>query len=225
MLGTDDLNAFRGVYLEVVKRLKETDEGIHKRDPTDPSQNETDDDAVNIDDVDFELTLFSSVTIDYDYIMQLIARYTRPDSHQTEPFTRDKLIGLIRSDAKFLDDRDIITDYVHSLKKGEVLDRDAVKEGYLHFKARKEAEEIAEIAQKTGLDTESLAVFAETILQTRIFDGEQLTDLMTPLALGWRARVDREQALMDDLMPILRKRAEGREIAGLDAYERAGTDG
>lgn len=237
MLHTDDLQAFQGVYLEIVKRLKdgertdkpdpedETDEDAQKRDSKDTSDDKTDDDNVGTDDVDFELTLFSTVIIDYDYIMQQIARYTHQDPQQTDSVTRTRLIGLIRSDAKFLDERDIITDYVYSLEKGELLDPEAVKEGYLQFKARKEAEEIAEIARKNGLDTESLTVFAETILNTRIFDGEQLTDLMTPLALGWRARVDREQALMDDLIPILRKRAEGREITGLDAYERAGTDG
>ena len=31
-----------------------------------------------------------------------------------------------------------------------------------------------------------------------IFDGEQLTDLMEPLGLGWRERRERELALMDD---------------------------
>ncbi|MCY4305939.1 MAG: type I restriction endonuclease subunit R [Aestuariivita sp.] len=239
MLGTDDLNAFRGVYLEVVRRLKEgdgtnrpnpdvedkTEANTQNDDPNDPSGSETRGNERGIDDVDFELSLFSSVVIDYDYIMQLIARYTRSDSQQTDTLTRTELIGLIQSDAKFLDERDVITEYVHSLKKGEALDQEAVKEGYLHFKAHKEVEKITTIAQKNGLDADSLAVFVKTILQTRIFDGEQLTDLMAPLNLGWRARVDRERALMDDLLPILRKQAESREIAGLDAYERDGTNG
>ncbi len=52
-----------------------------------------------------------------------------------------------------------------------------------------------------------------------IFDGEQLTDLMEPLGLGWRERREKELALMDDLVPLLNKRAQGREISGLSAYE------
>ena len=52
-----------------------------------------------------------------------------------------------------------------------------------------------------------------------IFDGEQLTDLMEPLALGWKARRVAELALMDDLVPLLNKLAQGREISGLTAYE------
>ena len=40
-----------------------------------------------------------------------------------------------------------------------------------------------------------------------IFDGEQLTDLMEPLDLGWRERRERELALMADLVPLLNKLA------------------
>ena len=53
-----------------------------------------------------------------------------------------------------------------------------------------------------------------------IFDGEQLTDLMEPLGLGWRERREKELALIDDLVPLLKKRAAGRTILGLNAYEQ-----
>jgi type I restriction enzyme R subunit len=53
-----------------------------------------------------------------------------------------------------------------------------------------------------------------------IFDGEQLVDLLAPLDLGWRERTQRELALMDDLVPLLKKRAAGRTISGLSAYEQ-----
>jgi type I restriction enzyme R subunit len=43
---------------------------------------------------------------------------------------------------------------------------------------------------------------------------------MTPLGLGWKARTQRELALMDELTPLLRKRAQGRDISGLSAYEQ-----
>ena len=52
-----------------------------------------------------------------------------------------------------------------------------------------------------------------------IFDGEQLTDLLAPLELGWKARREAELALMEDLLPYLQKLAEGRAISGLNAYE------
>lgn len=53
-----------------------------------------------------------------------------------------------------------------------------------------------------------------------IFDGEQLGDLMAPLELGWKARARAELALMADLLPLLNKRVEGRDISGLSAYEQ-----
>lgn len=49
---------------------------------------------------------------------------------------------------------------------------------------------------------------------------EQLSDLMAPLHLGWKARTQAELALMADLHPLLTKRAGGRDISGLSAYEQ-----
>ena len=50
---------------------------------------------------------------------------------------------------------------------------------------------------------------------------EALTELLSPLEHGWKARAQKEGALMAELAPLLRKRAGGREIAGLKAYEDA----
>ena len=106
--------------------------------------------------------------------------------------------------------------------KRQGLDEAAIRAGFEKFKAEKQAKEIANLAQAHGLTTESLASFVETILQRMIFDGEQLTDLMQPLDLGWRERRERELALMADLVPLLNKRAHSRDISGLSAYEHGG---
>ena len=212
-LPTEDLQAFRGAYLETAQRLKDqqgTPGGGDK-----PVTTET-------DQLDFEFVLFASTLIDYDYIMQLIAKYSNQDPKKVE-ISRKRLIGLIQSEAKFLDEREVIIEYVNSLKEGEGLDEDAIRAGYEQFKTAKQAEEIEHLAQVHQLAPESLATFVNTILQRMIFDGEQLTDLMTPLELGWRDRRKRELALMTDLVPVLNKRAHGRVIAGLNAYEQGGT--
>lgn len=52
-----------------------------------------------------------------------------------------------------------------------------------------------------------------------IFDGNGLSDLFTPQALGWKERSIREVALMKDLKPWLNKMAQGRDISGLNVYE------
>ena len=76
------------------------------------------------------------------------------------------------------------------------------------------------IAAKHGLATAALQSFVDGILDRMIFDGEQLSDLMAPLELGWKARSHAELALMADLVPLLTRRAGGREISGLSAYEQ-----
>ena len=212
VLPKDNLRAFRGVYLETAQRLKEQ-QGTQSGDG-EPANAE-------VDQLDFEFVLFASAVIDYDYIMKLIAKYLGQDPKKLT-ISREQLIGLIQSDAKFLDERDAITEYVRSLKEGEGLDEAAIRAGYEQFKAAKQAREIEGLAQAHGLTTESLAAFVETILQRMIFDGEQLTDLMEPLGLGWRERRERELALMADLVPLLNKRAHGRDISGLIAYEQGG---
>ena len=205
-LPKDDLRRFRGAYLETAQRLREQRE----------QPGGTDNPAV--DQLDFEFVLFASATIDYDYIMGLIARFTDQDPKKAT-MSREQLIGLIQSDAKFIDERDEITEYVRSLATDTPLDEQQIRDGYRQFKANKQEQELAGIAHQHGLSEQALSDFVETILQRMIFDGEQLKDLFAPLDLGWRERMKRELALMHDLVPVLKKRADGRTISGLSAYE------
>jgi type I restriction enzyme, R subunit len=221
-LPKDDARAFRGVYLETAKRLKA------KQDKTGPADRvcETPDmeygsDATRetIDQIDFEFVLFASADIDYDYIMNLIARFSGQTPAQQE-MSRDQLIRLIRADAKFMDELAEITAYVRTLETGRPLTEEEVRAGYQRFKNERHAAELAAIADRHGLTNEALQTFVDAILDRMIFDGEHLTDLMEPLDLGWRERREKELALMDDLVPLLKKRAAGRTISGLNAYEK-----
>jgi type I restriction enzyme R subunit len=69
------------------------------------------------------------------------------------------------------------------------------------------------------LQTADLKAFVDAIMSRMIFDGEKLTDLLEPLELSWKERRVKELELMEDLVPQLKKIAEGREISGLAAYE------
>jgi type I restriction enzyme R subunit len=208
LLPKDALNAFRGVYLETAQRLKEQQGKVGAKAP-----------SPVIEELDFEFVLFASALIDYDYIMALLARYSQ-QAPTKQTMNREQLIGLIQADAKFLDERDTITDYVRTLQAGQGLDEKAIRDGYQSFKAERNAAELANVAQKHGLATDRLQSFVDAILQRMVFDGEQLTELMQPLGLGWRERRVKELALMDDLVPVLKKRANGRDISGLNAYEQ-----
>jgi len=214
-LPRDDARAFRGVYLETAKRLKA------KQDKTGGDTAGGVDSATQnaIDQLDFEFVLFASADIDYDYIMNLIARFSGQPPSQQE-MSREQLIRLIRSDAKFMDELDEITAYVRTLETGRPLTEEEVRNGYQRFKDERHAAELTAVASSHGLTNESLQAFVDAILDRMIFDGEQLTDLMEPLDLGWRERREKELALMDDLFPLLKKRAAGRTISGLNAYEQ-----
>jgi type I restriction enzyme R subunit len=201
----DTLRSFKGVYLEQAKRLKD-------------QQGKSDDPADPVEQLDFEFVLFASSLIDYDYIMGLIARYSQ-QLPKKQKMSREQLIGLLASSANLLDERDDMIAYIDTLKAGEGLSESQIRNGYQQFRQRKNADALKKIAEKHGLDSEALQTFVDGILDRMIFDGEQLSDLLSPLALGWKARTQKELALMDDLVPLLHKLAEGREISGLQAYE------
>ncbi|CAI8775711.1 type I restriction enzyme, R subunit [Methylococcus capsulatus] len=207
VLPGETLQGFKGVYLETAQRLKDQQEKSGEHPPAEVQQ------------LDFEFVLFASAVIDYDYIMALIARYSQqtPDKQK---MNRAQLIGLIQSDAKFIDERDDIAEYIDTLQAGKALDEKAIKAGYERFKAEKHARQLAAIAEKHRLDSAALQSFVETILRRLVFDGDALSDLFAAAELGWKARTQKELALMEDLIPLLKKLAGGREISGLGAYEQ-----
>ncbi len=206
VLPKENLQGFRGAYLETAQKLKaQQGKGGATLAP-------------DVDQVDFEFVLFASAVIDYDYIMGLISRFSQQKPGKSK-MTREQLIGLISSDAKFIDEREDIAEYISTLKAGEGLSETAIREGYTRFKAAKNAKELAAIAKKHHLTNAALQCFVDAILDRMIFDGEKLSELMSPLDLGWKARTQAELSLMIDLHPLLTKRAGGREISGLSAYE------
>jgi type I restriction enzyme R subunit len=212
VLPDENLRGFKGQYLETAKRLR-AQQGKGGKEGDKPGGEDA------VDQLDFEFVLFASAVIDYDYIMGLIAKFSAKGPGKSK-MTREELIGLISADAKFMNERDDIAEYIGTLKAGEGLSEAAIRDGYTRFKAERSAKELAAIAAKHGLASAALQTFVDGILGRMIFDGEHLSDLMAPLGLGWKARTQAELALMEDLHPLLINRAGGRDISGLSAYER-----
>ena len=207
VLPEETLRGFKGQYLDTAKKLRD---GRNK--PDKPGADKP------ADQLDFEFVLFASAVIDYDYIMKLMTSFSAKEPGKAK-MTREQLIGLISSDAKFINERDDIAEYIGTLQAGEGLSETAIRDGYTRFKAEKNAQELATIAAKHNLATAALQSFVDGIFERMIFDGERLSDLMAPLDLGWKARSQAEIALMEDLYPLLTQRAGGRDISGLSAYE------
>lgn len=207
LLPEDTLRSFRGAYIEIAQRLRKQRE-----------KSKGGEVSPQLEEIDFEFVLFASAVIDYDYIMGLIARYTN-SSNSKQHVTKEQLISLVASSANLIDERDDIREYINSLNELNGKTEQEIKEGYEAFKAGKYAKELTTIACKHGVTADSLRGFVEQIMSRMIFDGEKLNDLLAPLELGWKARTKAELALMDELVPLLKRLAAGREISGLSAYE------
>lgn len=205
LLPEEQLRGFKGAYLETAQRLKERQ--AKGGDPDDPVQQ-----------LEFELVLFGSALIDYDYIMRLIAAST-DNQPGRQKMSRQQLIELISSSANLMDERDTIVAYINNLPANTSLNEKEIREGYEQFKVDRNAQELADIAKKHDITPETLQDFVDDILGRMIFDGEKLGELLAPLGLGWKARSQKELALMEDLIPLLKRWAEGRDISGLKAYE------
>ena len=202
----DDLLAFRGAYLNLAYSLKS------KREKSSESV------SPEVEGLDFEFVLFASAMIDYDYIMDLIAKQYGGNGGKTR-MTREQLVNIVLSNSDLMDEREDIIAYINNLKEVNGKTVQEIKEDYNLFKAERYAKEVDSIAQKYGITSESLNEFIDGIMERKIFDAGKLNDLLAPLNLGWKARSKKELALMADLIPLLKRKAEGEEIAGLSAYE------
>lgn len=206
ILPRETLQEFRSSYIETAKQLREI------------QQKEGDDAPPDIQQLDFEFVLFASAVIDYDYIMNLIAESTQKKATK-QKMTKAQVISLLSSNANMMDEQEDLTEYINGLDWNSGQDVESLRKGYDLFKDDKYNKEMAAIAHQHGLQTENLKSFVESILSRMIFDGEKLTDLLEPLELSWKERRVKELALMADLVPQLKKLAQGREISGLAAYE------
>ncbi|MBL4905774.1 MAG: type I restriction endonuclease subunit R, partial [Flavobacteriaceae bacterium] len=206
ILPKDKLQEFRSSYIEKAKELRKI------------QQDQGDDAPEDIQQLDFEFVLFASAVIDYDYIISLIAESTqqKPSKHK---MTKSQVISLLKSNSNLMDEEEDLTDYINQVDWSVGQTADELKQNFETFKIEKYDKELAKIANDHGLQTVELKSFVELIISRMIFDGEKLTDLMEPLELGWKQRSKAETALMNDLVPQLKKLAQGREISGLAAYE------
>ena len=206
ILPKETLQEFRSSYLETAKKFKEI------------QQKEGDQAPPDVQQLDFEFVLFASAVIDYDYIMDLVAdNLGKKPSKQN--LTKAQVISLLKSDANLMNEEENLTEYINGLDWSSGKTVEQLKNDFETYVIEKNEKELAVIAHTHGLQTSDLVAFVDAIMSRMIFDGEKLTDLLEPLALSWKERRVKELALMEDLVPQLKKIAQGREISGLAAYE------
>lgn len=206
ILPEESLQEFRSSYIETAKQLREI------------QQKEGDQAPPEIQQLDFEFVLFASAVIDYDYIMNLMAE-TLGKKPSKQKMTPSQVISLLKSNSNFMDEEKDLTDFINQVDWTVGQTVNELKRNFETFKEDKYNKELAVIAHKYNLKTSDFKSFVDSIMSRMIFDGEKLTDLLERLDLSWKERRVKELALMEDLVPLLKKLAQGREISGLSAYE------
>jgi len=133
--------------------------------------------------------------------------------------SEEQLISILKSSANMMEEHEDMVEYINSLEVGKALNEKDIRKGYETFKNNKNANDLNKLALKHGLEEKNVESFVNLILDRMIFDGEHLTDLLEPLGLSWKERRVKELELMEELAPLLRKMAKGKDISGLEAYD------
>lgn len=210
LMPEDSMRELRRAYLDTARDLK------NHADRDDTAEKSPI--VQQIENYDFEFVLFASALIDYDYIMDLIAKYAGAKPTKVK-MTKEQLISLVASNSNLMDERDDIIDYIDSLDGVNGKTEEEIKDGFQTFKDEKYNKELWHIAEEHHITFENLKAFTDSIVERKIFDGEQLGDLLEPLSLSWRERAKEELSLMKELVPLLKRLANGQNISGLSAYE------
>lgn len=201
--------AFRTAYLELGRELRQKGAAESPDDASEPTD--------VMQDIDFELVLFASAIIDYDYIISLIARMVNEKEPERREVTREEIVALLRSHSNLPEDREDILEFVRHPEVINGRTADEISDEFRRFREAKWHRQLQELAHRYGVDQEGLSEFIESTLRVMRYDDSHLSDLFTDEGLGWRDRVAKKNALRADLVPLIRLRAAGQEIDNLPA--------
>lgn len=122
VLPEDTLNQFRTAYLDLARRLRPVG-------PTGPEE------TPEGDEPDFELALFSSALVDYDYIMRLCAKYTDP-ANQKVKITKEQLLEVLSSSVDMMNEREYLKAFIEEeLKQGSGMSEQEIRDRYAAYKS------------------------------------------------------------------------------------------
>lgn len=201
----DTLQSFRTAYLDLARRTGPTDRG--GRTETTPEGEEP----------DFELSLFSSALVDYDYIMKLLAKYT--DTHPEKvKITKEQLLDILAGSVDLMKERDYLKAFIEEeLKPNTRMSVDEIKQKYEEFKNKRFNEQIAALAKEYGIETSALENFVNETVKLRRIDEDVLRELLSHIG-SWKLRKTAKEGLLVSLAPLFNLLTGGNTIEGLSAY-------
>ena len=199
----DTLQQFRTAYLDLAHRIKPAGGGRTEETPE--------------GDADFELSLFSSALVDYDYIMKLLARYTDTKVEKVK-ITKEQLLEILSGSVDLMNERDYLKAFIEEeLKKGSGLSEAEIRERYQVYKDKRLNQQIAALAQEFGIDTAALENFVNETVKLHRLDEDPLRELLSHIE-GWKQRKAAKESLLARLAPLFALLSGGNTIEGLNAY-------
>ncbi len=199
----DTLQQFRTAYLDLARRRRNEKGSQAKEDPE--------------DEPDFELSLFSSTLVDYDYIMKLLAKYT--DTHfEKVKITKEQLLDILSGSVDLMNERDYLKAFIEEeLHKGSGISEKEIRERYKAYKDKRFNQQIAALAAEYGIESSALEAFVAETTKLRRLDEDALRDLLSHID-GWKQRKAAKEGLLADLAPLFALLSGGNTIEGLNAY-------
>ena len=199
----DTLQQFRTAYLDLARRRR-NEKGTQSKE-------------VPEDEPDFELSLFSSALVDYDYIMKLLAKYT--DTHfEKVKITKEQLLEILSSSVDLMNERDYLKAFIEEeLQKGSGISESEIRERYKAYKDKRFNQQIVVLAQEYGIDVAALEGFVAETAKLRRLDEDALSQLLTHIE-GWKKYKAAKEGLLADLAPLFALLSSGNAIEGLNAY-------
>lgn len=200
----DTLQQFRTAYLDLARRSGEAGGKRTEETPED-------------DTPDFELSLFSSALVDYDYIMKLLAKYT-DTHHEKVKITKEQLLEILAGSVDLMKEREYLKAFIEEeLKQGSGMSEMEIRAKYKAFKDKRFTQQIAALAQEYGIDASALEAFVNETVKLRRIDEEVLRELLSHIG-SWKQRKAAKEGLLVKLAPLFSLLTGGNTIEGLNAY-------
>ena len=199
----DTLQQFRTAYLDLARRRRNEKGTQSKEEPE--------------DDPDFELSLFSSALVDYDYIMKLLAKYT--DTHfEKVKITKEQLLEILSSSVDLMNERDYLKSFIEEeLQKGSGVSEAEIRERYKAYKDKRFNQQIATLARKYSIESAALESFVAETAKLRRLDEDALREMLAHIE-SWKQRKAAKEGLLANLAPLFALLSNGNTIEGLNAY-------
>lgn len=202
----DTLQQFRTAYLDLARRSQASGgSGVEEEERAEK------------DEPDFELSLFSSALVDYDYIMRLLSKYT--DTHvERVKITKEQLLEILSSSVDLMNERDYLKAFIEDeLKKGSGMSEQEIRDRYKAFKDNRFNQQVKALAEDFGIGNDALESFVSETVRLRRIDEETLRQLLSHID-NWKLRKVAKENLLGRLAPLFSLLIGGNTIEGLNAY-------